>query len=506
MSEEEQRLDAKDEATKDLKKELEFEELADILSSTIKEDKINKVITFLIMLGTYTEEEQSNEMFRAESTTGKSYIPLEIALYFPNEDVEKVGFASPTSFFHEFGIRFKREKLIRDENGEKKTEEHTYILIDMSKRIYIFKDMPSTELLVKLRSLLSHDEKELQIQFTNKNEKSGYRTNHIIIRGYPTVMFCTATGNVLDMQESTRFFILSPQTETGKIAEAIKLLAMKRGNKQKYQSFLDTNTKRIWLTNRIYAIRAEGIADIIIPDEGKVALDFISSKKHLQPRHMRDFGRLLSLIKYWALLNNWTRQKEETENGRIVYANQIDVDIGFILYNTICDANEFGLSPEVYSFYKDIFEVFDKGGGITKEMIRSAFLNTYFRPLGNKRLDKEIIPNLEAAGLIYEVEGTGVGGKAKVYRCSKYMASAEGKTTEINGQVTLEKHVTPPKNLQERMKRIVDLFAIGGPLKIADITKQLDGIIPSIELPKILEQLMKEGTLYQPDSDTYARV
>jgi hypothetical protein len=86
------------------------------------------------------------------------------------------------------------------------------------------------------------------------------------------------------------------------------------------------------------------------------------------------------------------------------------------------------------------------------------------------------------------------------------MTSADGKTIEINGQITLEKHVTPPKNLKDKSQRIVDLFAIGGPLKIEDITKQLDGIIPSVEIPKILEQLMKEGTLYQPNSDTYTKV
>jgi hypothetical protein len=213
LTETEASLDAQEEALKDPEKELDFEELADILSSTIKEDRVNKVITFLIMLGTYTEEEQSNEMFRAESTTGKSYIPLEIALYFPEEDIKKIGFASPTSFFHEFGERVKGEKTITTENGETKTVSHTYYNIDMSKKIYIFKDMPSTQLLERLRSLLSHDEKKLQIQFTNKNEKSGFRTMHIEILGYTTVMFCTATGNVLDMQESTRFFVLSPQTE-----------------------------------------------------------------------------------------------------------------------------------------------------------------------------------------------------------------------------------------------------------------------------------------------------
>jgi hypothetical protein len=192
VTEEEDRLNAMEKALQnDPHKEIQFEELADILGITIKYDIGNKVITFLIGLGTYTDEEQGNILFRSESTTGKSYIPLEIAEFFPSCDVEKIGQASPTSFFHKYGKKMEKEEITDevDKDGNPKKTTHTYHLIDMSKKIYVFKDMPSDRLLESLRSLLSHDEKELQIQFTDKNEKSGYRTRHIIIKGYPTFIF-----------------------------------------------------------------------------------------------------------------------------------------------------------------------------------------------------------------------------------------------------------------------------------------------------------------------------
>ena len=72
------------------------------LGSTVKHDDANKVITFLGMLLTYTEEDQINIGFLAESSTGKSYIPLEISQYFPVEDVMETGYASPTAFFHDY--------------------------------------------------------------------------------------------------------------------------------------------------------------------------------------------------------------------------------------------------------------------------------------------------------------------------------------------------------------------------------------------------------------------
>ena len=62
------------------------DELKDILGLTIKADDTNKIITFLGMLTAFTEDWQINISFRAPSSTGKSYIPLEIASIFPQED------------------------------------------------------------------------------------------------------------------------------------------------------------------------------------------------------------------------------------------------------------------------------------------------------------------------------------------------------------------------------------------------------------------------------------
>jgi hypothetical protein len=508
-SEEEKRLDAMAQAeAQDPYREIGFEELADILGSTIKFDRGNKVITFLTMLGTYTDEEQSNIMFRAESSTGKSYIPLEIAEYFPEEDIEKVSYASPTSFFHKYGQKTQTDKTIKVVNGEPVKETHIYYLIDMSKKIYIFKDMPSVALLERLRSLLSHDEKEMQIQFTNKMEKSGYRTQHIVIKGYPTIIFCTAMQNVFDMQESTRFLVLSPDVDIEKIGEAIKLLAQRRGNKKLYIATLDADTKRHWLKQRIRNVKGESIFDVVIPEEAKVAEDFIKSKEFLHPRHMRDFGRLLSLIKYWAILNCWKRKSEMTDKGKIVYANETDVEVGFILYNSICEANELGLSPEVHNIYTNVFEKIDSGSGLTKEQISIAFLKIYHRPLGSRRLDKEILPNLLAVGLIYDVEGTGTGGKPKVYRLSKYIDHKENgeKIKDDKGQTLLISQLPPIKTIQEKLEFMLKMFVPQMGITIKQIEEQTNGKIPHEEIPKLLKCLIDDGKIYQPDGYTYSIV
>ena len=82
---------------------LSIDQLNEILGLTIKSDNNNKIITFLSLLSAFTDNNQFNISFNAPSSSGKSYIPLEISSLFPKEDVRCIGHASPTSFFHEEG-------------------------------------------------------------------------------------------------------------------------------------------------------------------------------------------------------------------------------------------------------------------------------------------------------------------------------------------------------------------------------------------------------------------
>ena len=91
------------ELTEDLTREVSFKEIADILSSSIKKDEPAKVITFCGMLLAQTNEDQLNIGFQAESSAGKSYIPMEVASYFPKNEIEIIASASPTAFYHDGG-------------------------------------------------------------------------------------------------------------------------------------------------------------------------------------------------------------------------------------------------------------------------------------------------------------------------------------------------------------------------------------------------------------------
>ncbi len=80
-------------------KEMTLDEVAKVLSLTIKDDDSNKKIVFLGMLSAYTKESQINVSLNAPSSTGKTYIVKEVAGLFPEDDKTEIHGATPTSLY-----------------------------------------------------------------------------------------------------------------------------------------------------------------------------------------------------------------------------------------------------------------------------------------------------------------------------------------------------------------------------------------------------------------------
>jgi len=373
-------------------------ELAEILDSTIKHDSNNKIITFLTMLLTYTEEDQINISFAAESSTGKSYIPLELAWYFPN--VVEYCYVSPTAFFHDYGNLITDPADKRNIPDEKK---HKIIEIDLHQKILIFMDQPHDMLLQRLRPLLSHDRKELTLKITDR-KKSALRTKVVHILGYPTVIFCTAKFEMAE-QERTRLLLLSPETDTGKIKDSIELKILKESDREAFKQFMESDPKRKWLRERVAAIQTYHIKNIIIEEEMRKQIQTKFFELHpenkLVPRNQRDITRLIAFIKAHALLNLWQRKHDIIKDS--VYVNQEDVDTGFKLYEGISKPNELGLPPGVYDIYikllKDDPNLTESG--ISRKEFQRRYFQLFNRILGKKRLE-EIITLLESTGLVIE--------------------------------------------------------------------------------------------------------
>jgi len=284
------------------------EKLSEILGLTIKRDEENKIVSFLCQLSAYTESAQFNISFNAPSSTGKSYIPTEIARLFPAKDVLELAQCSPTAFFHDFGEWDDKRKIS---------------IVDLSRKIIIFLDQPHNDLLARLRPVLSHDKKEIMNKITDKNQKFGLRTKTILIRGFPAVIFCTA-GLKIDEQEGTRFILLSPETSQKKLREGISERIRKETNPEAYRLWLENDPERKLLKDRIKAISRAKIRDVKITSQKELEKIFLEKKSMLKPRHQRDIGRLINIIKTFALLNFWFRKREND----MIIASEEDVQEG----------------------------------------------------------------------------------------------------------------------------------------------------------------------------------
>lgn len=376
-------------------KPLSAQELIEILGLTIKKDEENKLITFLCQISAYTESSQFNISFNAPSSTGKSYIPTEIARLFPEEDVIEIGYCSPTAFFHDVG------QYIKEQKG---------YVVDLSRKIMIFLDQPHTLLLQHLRPMLSHDKKQICMKITDKSQRHGLKTKNILLKGYPAVIFCTA-GLKIDEQEATRFLLLSPETNQEKIREAIYEKIIKEADSEAYQQWLKENPERRLLKERIRAIKQENIRDVKIGSPEKVIERFFGKHKMLKPRHSRDIGRLISLIKSFAILNLWFRERD----GSTIVANEADIEAAFKVWNCICESQELNLPPYIYQLYQEVilpawneknkdraegFEEVAGKLGLSRQDIIQKHYEVYGRFIPDWQLRQQIIPMLETAGLI----------------------------------------------------------------------------------------------------------
>lgn len=405
-------------------KPLSSQDLIQTLGITIKRDEENKLITFLCQLSAYTDSSQLNLSFNAPSSTGKSYIPTEIAQLFPEEDVMEVGYCSPTAFFHDAGVYDK--------------EKQGYI-VDLCRKILIFLDQPHLMLLEHLRPLLSHDKKEIRLKITDKSQRAGLRTKNIFLKGFPAVIFCTV-GLKIDEQESTRFLLLSPEISQEKIREAVQEKIKKETDSEAYTRFLDESPERKLLKERIKAIKQENVSSIKLSSPQKIESLFCKRTKVFKPRHQRDINRVISLIKAFALLNLWFRERDSST----IIANDDDIKEAFRVWGVISESQELNLPPYIHRIYTDVLvpawqEEQDAGGALALGLTRQEVMKKHFQVTGRLLADwflrQQIIPMLENSGLINQEADPNDKRRMLIYSSSSLNVSGKKNNSELGGGV-----------------------------------------------------------------------
>ncbi len=369
-------------------KELTVDDIADVLDLTIKNNRVNKVITFLAMLLAYTEDSQLNVMFNAQSSTGKTYLTMETSALFPSQDVKIYGRTSKTAFYY-------NESLTKADNSGRQ-------YIDLERRILVFAEQPDMQLLENLRSFLSHDMKMTPFILTNKGKNGKNTARESYLRGFATVLFCSANLRI-DEQEQTRCLLLSPESTEDTVRAGVDMSIVRNSDKNAYLKQLNKNESRRLLMDRILYIKGLNVGQIDIADRDYLKKRFYEKRRSMPPRTQREISHFISLVKGMALVNAPFRMK----GGKIVATNK-DVDEVMKLWDVIGESMFYGVPPQALEFYKRYVLVAfikrndgsSKKKGVTYDQIASE----YFKQTGSyPNLDmvrKMFIPALQCASLI----------------------------------------------------------------------------------------------------------
>ena len=371
-------------------KEVTVEDIAKILDLTIKHDNINKVITFLVMLLAYTESEQQNVMFNADSSTGKTYICNEVSKYFPPQDVKTYGKTTPTAFYYSKSL-------------QEKDKETSHSFINLERKILIFTEQPDTKLQENLRAVLSHDSKRTPFAITNKGKGGGNVAIEGYILGFPSTFFCSANMHV-DEQEQTRCLILSPESTQEKIKASLDTSIAKNSNRNSYNTMIENSDARRQLMDRITYIKSLSVNTIDINDSDYLKTKFMENCKSLRPKTQREISHFMSLVKAMALVNAPFRMT----NNKIV-ATKKDIDEAAKLWAPLARSMSYGVSPQALDFYKNyILSAYHNKNatgtsqpkGITYDELGKEYYNQTGSYPNMENVRKQYIPALKTAGLI----------------------------------------------------------------------------------------------------------
>lgn len=507
------RLDMKD-YDENVYCEYTLDKLDDVLSTTIYEDSITKKILFLIFLLTFTEEEQQNIILTGGSTFGKTYVANETLWYFPQDCIIRKAGASPKSFIHKQSailidvrtmLPIKIEKPRTKEKGgtREEWEEWTEAMrnsgyyLDYSKKILFLPDMPDTKFLKTLRPLLSHDQRIISYDVTEK-KTSGLRTKEVFIKGYFTAIFATAYTEI-DEQEATRHFLLSPSDDPNKIKESIELIARKNSDPD-FKPWYESDPKRRNLKDRVDLINQAGIQYIYIPKDlmEELKLWFLENIQSIFPKAQRDFPRLIGIAKAWALFNFMHRKEDVVRKDiyRSIFCNRDDIKVAKNLYKNILSCNELGLTPEEYDVWENIRPHFLPDTPLSISSVHNLYFERKKRSCSDYRL-RGMLKNFCRAGLLREEKDKG--------KWMYYPLNNNGnKKMDVDEMMGNKPQKVDSK--ESKINAVMWTLLDGREHTKQDIINSLHDVMNELEINKTLKTLLEEGKITQPHGYDYQKI
>jgi hypothetical protein len=428
-----------------------------IANKTVKqEDALVRQIVYTALSA--KTNDPMNLGIMAPTSEGKTYPVVETLGIFPQNDIWYIGGMSPMVLVRQKGVlvdrnnqpiqaevkRIKKEiyllgngKLDKRRAFELKDElnnllEDSKRLIDFSNKIIVFLDAPHPELWDKIKPILSHDKWEVEFPYVDKSsDRSGMSVQKIVVRGYPSCIFCSAKDESRWPQWpeiASRFLITSPNMIQQKYLESNILIAQRKGLPGLLQQQLIRSDEDILLAKLCVEFLNEQIQTICDSKYPPVWIPYYNYLANALPSNKgtdnRTTKRIFSLLNIIPLAKANLRDKLVYDVETLVIAAIEDLD------ETLCITNNVtGIPTFKMRFFKEVFyplektkDVPDRSGvkeerfiGVTTRQLCDYYREIYHKTITSDNLKKTYLLELLNGGIIDE-EPSVIDQRQHIYR------------------------------------------------------------------------------------------
>lgn len=431
-----------------------YEYLVKIAKKTVKqEDSLIRLVT-CTGLSTFTND-PLNLGIMAPTSEGKTYAVNQIVKFFPKSDIWVIGCMSPKVIIRDKGllvdenyipIKGKIQELKKSIEHEKDEHEKTRlekqlenlyenakVLIDLTGKIFVFLEPPHKETWEILKPILSHDSPFIEHPYVYKNERRGQEVKHIVTKGWPACIFCSAKDESewsMWPEIQSRFFITSPNMIPRKYYDSNVLIGQKKGLPTLVQEQVIVSEQEIQLAKDCILL----IKDKLLKNfDSRVYIPFRDILSRSLPSEkgtdVRIANRMFSLLELITKLNAFSRPKLTMGHETLPVSTPLDLEEVLRLTHNLT-----GIPAYKLKFFTDIFipcftarDTPDRqsknGGEFQEEEERIALTTTelaeYYKkitskPITTDNLKKTFLIELKNNGLIDELDSK-IDKRRKIY-------------------------------------------------------------------------------------------
>lgn len=373
-----------------------------LLSKWVKHDWITRQIVFLTALSAYSPN-PLNLFVRGPSSIGKSYTVMQSIKFFDlKKDVWLLGGMSPTALVHDYATMVDESGAVvtYDEVDWKGGEGRDIkYVVDLTGKILVFLEAPSQDTFQRLRPILSHDTQEVRFTFTDKAKGGSLRTRHVYLKGFPATIFCTVDPTFQE-ELATRSINITPEMTEEKYRDAIILQGEKAA--MPWRNHNPDPTLTLYRDNVADLKRAMTSFEVVIPYGEALSQCYPFS----QPRDMRDFSKLVSLLQQYTYFHLWQRPWLEGTGyeRRVVLATLKDFADTVKIFSWVAETTRSGLPGNVVSFFSEVMVPLQRemGSAIDMDAVGKKWRNTYHTTRSKATLRKNYLDPIRSVGWIDE--------------------------------------------------------------------------------------------------------